>query len=136
MSSVTTTKPDWYRILSHWKNKRGTGLSFSFLVGATRKPVGTRFANEEEAMAHAKELYVQLTTDRPEGCQAWVQDCGGVQGRIVTCGSSEGRSMIPFDQLWTEYGSAIVEGNYSLTKGIFHPMVDCEIEWVQEALKR
>lgn len=126
--------PDWYKVLRHWKNKGRTGLSFSFLVGAVRKPIGAPFASEEDAKEQSRALYERIKAEKPEGCEAFVEDCGQTQGSMVKTGGPQGGSIPSFDMLWAEYGDAIVKGYFSLTKGVSHPMVDCEIEWVQQAL--
>ena len=127
--------PDWYRVLRQWKNKGRTGLSFSFLVGATQEPIGASFSNEKDAKARSLALYESLKTERPEGCEAFVEDCGFAGGLVVKIGSPQGGSIPSFERLWRKYREAISKGYFSLTNGVAHPMADCEVEWVSQAFR-
>src|SRR5689334_14896027 len=77
--------PPWYQLLRYWQDvKSGHGLSFSFLVGATRIPIGTPFNDAEEALEYARELYDEITNGVHDRFIASVHGCGSVGGPVIT----------------------------------------------------
>jgi hypothetical protein len=129
--------PTWYRILRHWDNDGGTGLSFSFLVGATREPIAAKFRDEQEAREYSRDLYDEIGTAEVEGFRVLIHGCQDIRGPVVTlqCGLPRLlRNVPPFDDLWEFYGTAIRAGEFSLTSGHFHAMTEDEKNWVAEAI--
>jgi hypothetical protein len=130
---ATNWTPSWYRILRHWDDNGGTGLSFSFLVGATREPIAAKFKDEQEAREYSRDLYDEIKTAEVEGFRVLIHGCQGIRGPVVTLQYGlplHLRNVPPFDELWQFYGEAITAGNFSLTSGRFHAMTEDEKNWV------
>jgi hypothetical protein len=133
------TTPSWYRILRHWDDNGGTGLSFSFLVGATREPIAATFKNEQEAKKYSRDLHDKIRTAEVEGFRVLIHECQGIRGPVVNLQYGLPRHLVnvpPFDELWQFYGKAITAGDFSLTSGRFHTMTDDEKNWVAEAIEQ
>jgi hypothetical protein len=132
--------PDWFCILKYAIDKRlfDYGLSFSYLVGATRSPIeeiGSPFQSEDEARSASAELYERMKLP----CRGWIANFDNcmnpkkVGGLVVTLVREDAFYEHPgFEVVWQEYGQAITEGRFS-KNGHFHPFRDDEIAWIKEA---
>ena len=133
------TEPKWFRILRYWIDKKdGHGLSFSFLIGATRIPVGQPFDSESDAIELSRSLYEEIISAPVHNFAAHLHDCDKVDGCVVTLEFGMKPTDYPmpsFEELWDFYGQAVAAGNYSLTNGRFHPMTGAEKAWVTKALE-
>jgi len=129
--------PDWFCILKYGTERQGFqyGLSFSFLVGAVRDPIGARFNTAEEARRESKKLYESMKSP----CGIWISNidnCGNakkVGGSVVTLVYKDRYYEHPsFDDLWKEYGDAIQLGEFSKS-GSFHVFTSDEVAWIEQA---
>ena len=132
---MTNVLPDWYRVLRYWQDVRGqNGLSFGFIVGATRNPVGNPFSNEGEAKQYSLELYGEITKSPVNGRSAVTFHCPGtVKGTIFHLSTVPGTAA-PFEELWDEYGSNIILGKYSAWMGDSDEFNQAEKDWINQAL--
>jgi hypothetical protein len=129
--------PDWFCVLRYAVDKQGFqyGLSFSFLVGAMRDPIGARFNNAEDAHRDSEKLYESMKS--PYGVWiANIDNCGNdekVGGSVVTLVYKDRYCEHPnFDDLWKEYGDAIQRGEFS-KNGSFHAITPEETAWIEQA---
>lgn len=133
-------KPDWYRLLKYWqyeKEPKGSVLSFSLLVGASRKPIGMPFDSDEDALSFSKSLYKEMTETIIDGYSAITQGC---PGRLKGVGFYLERSCpditnTPFEALWEFYREGITSGKFSLWFGNFYEFnFEKEESWIRQVL--
>jgi hypothetical protein len=135
----TKPLPRWYAILKSWRDnpppdKNGDGLSFSFIVGATREPPGARFADSNEAKQYSRALYNEMMND-PEylvnviGCEDDVgYDVLKIEDKGAKCNQSS------FKALWNDYGVAISDGQFSCWHATFSEFSSKDKEWIAKAI--
>lgn len=131
-----SNQPSWYRILRYWDEKEGrTGLSFSFLVGATRDPIGNKFDSKEEAKEYSQELYDEMEFAYIDGFSTFDYGCDTIGGTAIKLEYMRSKGLdVSFDELWEFYGEAIVQGKYSCCLGKFSEMGPEDIGWIRKAL--
>ena len=119
---------DWYRVLDTWKVAMGReGVSFSFLVGVVQYLSGATMLDEEGAREYARNLYDELVQER----RVNFRHCSRVGGTVVELlPRSISSGLRPsFHDLWEEYGSGIVDGQFSFTMGAFSDLEDDDDFW-------
>jgi hypothetical protein len=130
--------PDWFRVLKFAIDNRlvDYGLSFSFLVGATRNPIGTLIDDNQQAKSEAEALFEVIK--EPYG--DWIANFDNcmnekkVGGIVITLVHRNAYFEHPsFEAIWHEYGPAICAGTFS-KNGSFHKFSEDEIIWIKKAL--
>lgn len=120
----------WLAVLTYWRDKkRRTGLSFSFLVGATRSPIGEPFGDEEEAEAYSEALYEKIAAHE----FAYIEECAIVGDLAVKLGARTGTSLPTFDRIWKRFRDEIISGKFSLSGGKSRRFDDTERVWIKQA---
>src|SRR5882757_4590767 len=74
---------DCMKILHHHQ-RRGVGLTFPFLLGALRNPVGIPFESEEEASAALVALLEQMRDSSTESDYVHIHTCNDLEQPVAS----------------------------------------------------
>ncbi len=153
----------WFRLLTYWqKSEWRHALSFPFLIGALRTPIGAPLGSEETARPNLGGLLDAVRNHNSDGYYLHIYRCPDLAQLVLrqVSGSpyqstpippsSGGRCVLytsdgvlpssssPFDDLfaaiWNECGQAIQLGHFSCRGHKFCPFNDYELKVIGAAL--
>jgi hypothetical protein len=155
----------WLRILSYWQDREFKhSLTFPFLIGALREPVGSTHGYENTAQAELEELIDAIRSHDAADYILHVYRCGDRDKLVITRVRSTvpppfvvpiptvvaGKSPVLFstaaaatpdapvsslvESIWREGGAAIEQGLFSCRGQLFQPFDEHELKVIRAAL--
>ncbi|WP_136246941.1 hypothetical protein [Halomonas borealis] len=156
--------PKWEKMINYWQDVQFRhALTFSFIVGSQREPIGSKYGSEEEPQSDIASILSQASSSKRTGLHYKIYRCPDLDRLVLrkvvdsppngialpsasgkknsnlyvsdVFGDSNAASIEALtEEIWRESGQAIIEGKYSCRGQASDSYSEYEVNIIKRAM--